>query len=269
MVSWDWVKRAALGLVVLGLAGCFQPSDTAKTPQSGEASPATATGADSLAPFARPTKTGTGTGTGTPGQFDYYLLALSWSPTYCADQDNAARDSLQCGTDRRFAFIVHGLWPQNERGYPQDCPTTVQDLPAPLVESMLDIMPAPGLIRHEWRRHGSCTGLAPEAYFATTRQFRDRVVIPTAYRALEAPLQVTGTEVETAFVRANPGLTPDGITVTCGRNRLREVRVCFDKAGAFRACGAEVRDSCASDRVTMPPTRPGRGRSQAGAKGQP
>jgi len=191
------------------------------------------------------------------GRFDYYLLSLSWSPSYCADAGD--RDPAQCGRDRRFAFVVHGLWPQNERGWPANCASTQgADVPPALKQSMLDIMPSPRLVEHEWDDHGVCTGLTPQAYFGLTRRVRDKVVIPPAFRALDRTLMTTGAEVETAFVNANPGLRRDMIAVQCDRTRLKEVRVCVTKAGAFRSCGADVRDRCGADRVAMPPVRAGR-----------
>src|SRR5262249_40589503 len=54
-----------------------------------------------------------------PGQFDYYVLSLSWSPSFCETATGNARRQ-QCGT-RPFSFVVHGLWPQYERGFPESC----------------------------------------------------------------------------------------------------------------------------------------------------
>jgi ribonuclease T2 len=78
----------------------------------------------------------------------------------------------------------------------------------------LDLMPAPRLIFNEWDRHGTCSGLSPDAYFESVRKARAPVKIPEAYIALSAPLTVTPDEVEEAFVKANPGLTRDAIAVT-------------------------------------------------------
>lgn len=188
------------------------------------------------------------------GRFDYYLLSLSWSPTYCADAGD--RDPTQCGRDRRYAFVVHGLWPQNERGWPANCASTQPlDVPSPLKRSMLDIMPSPRLVEHEWDDHGVCTGLTPLAFFGLTRRVYEKVVIPAAYRAPDRALMVTGADVETAFVNANPGLKRDMIAVQCDRTRLKEVRICATKTGAFRSCGGDVRDRCGPARVAMLPVR--------------
>jgi ribonuclease T2 len=188
------------------------------------------------------------------GRFDYYQLAMSWSPSYCAEAGD--RDPAQCGRDRRFAFVAHGLWPQYERGWPANC-ASVQppDVPASLKRSMLDIMPSLRLVEHQWDKHGQCSGLTPQAYFGLTRRVFSKVVIPTAYRAPDRTLMVTGAEVETAFVNANPGVSRDMIAVQCDGARLREVRICTTKTGAFRACGRDVRDRCGREKVAMLPVR--------------
>ncbi|MDX2235168.1 MAG: ribonuclease T2 [Hyphomonadaceae bacterium] len=193
-----------------------------------------------------------------PG-FDYYVLALSWSPSFCADDGMSEREPRQCGRDRRFSFVVHGLWPQDaEGGWPEHCPSRWREVPPALRQSMLDVMPSPRLVDHQWRKHGQCSGLAPQAYFDLTRRVRAGLKIPAAYVAPERTLMVTGAEVERAFVAANPGHTPQSVAVQCRDNRLREVRLCVTKDGRPRACGPDVRDRCGPQRVAMPPVRAGR-----------
>src|SRR5205085_3682188 len=150
-----------------------------------------------------------------PGQFDFYVLSLSWSPSFCeATGERGSPPQQQCGA-RPFSFVVHGLWPQYERGFPEFCQQPSPRLDRNIVSSMLDLMPAPNLIFHEWDRHGTCSGLAARAYFETVRKARAVVKIPDAYIAPSTMLTVTPDEVEEAFVNANAGLTRDGIAVTC------------------------------------------------------
>ena len=197
-------------------------------------------------------------GASVAGRFDYYLLSLSWSPSYCAEDGMADRDPRQCGRDRWFTFVVHGLWPQNERGWPSGCASR-QVRPSPaLVASMLDIMPSARLVSHEWETHGQCSGLSAQAYFDLTRRVRAGVRIPTAFAAPTRTLMVTGAEVERAYVAANPNFTPAMIAVQCDRSRLREIRICVTRDGRPRACGGDVRDRCSGGRVAMPPVRAGR-----------
>ncbi len=128
-----------------------------------------------------------------PGQFDYYVLALSWSPSYCESAKQRApsrRPGLQC-SGRPFSFVVHGLWPEYERGFPSYCQVPAQRVSESTVSRMLDLMPSPHLIFYEWRRHGTCTGLSPAGYFETVRKARGAVKIPSEYLNLSAPMTVS------------------------------------------------------------------------------
>ena len=175
-----------------------------------------------------------------PGQFDFYVLSLSWSPSFCeAAGERGTPPQQQCGA-RPYSFVVHGLWPQYESGFPEFCQQPAPRLDRNIVSSMLDLMPAPRLIFNEWDLHGTCTGLSPNAYIAPS-----------------APLTVTPDEVEEAFVQANPGLTRDGIAVTCRSRRLGEVRICLGKDLRFRACPDIDARACRRDELVMPPVRGG------------
>ncbi|PSJ61221.1 ribonuclease T2 family protein [Pseudaminobacter soli (ex Li et al. 2025)] len=189
--------------------------------------------------------------------FDFYVLSLSWSPSYCeaGDEEN---NSQQCRGGRPYAFVVHGLWPQYERGYPQDCQTDQPRVPTEAARSMLDIMPAIGLVGHEWRKHGSCSGLDQGQYFEVLRAARDKVNIPPEYRRLQDYLTPDPNDVERAFLRDNAGIPEDGIAVTCDRRYLREVRICMTKDLSFRTCDeVDRRAACRLPKVVMPPVRGG------------
>ncbi|QCK85493.1 ribonuclease T [Phreatobacter aquaticus] len=194
-----------------------------------------------------------------PGEFDFYVLALSWSPAFCEAQGDRMSRSIQCGGDRQFSFVVHGLWPQFTRGFPEYCQVPAPELDRRVVNGMLDIMPAPGLIRAQWNKHGTCAGArSPAAYFETVRQARAKIRIPTEYENVQAALTVTPDEVEDAFVRANPGLTREMISVQCDDRRLREVRVCIGRDMNFTACQEIDRRTCRRERLMVTPVRPGR-----------
>jgi ribonuclease T2 len=193
-----------------------------------------------------------------PGQFDFYVLALSWSPSFCQESEERGREAReQCGVERPYSFVVHGLWPQYERGFPQSCLQPAPRLNRELMTSMLDLMPAPRLIYHEWDSHGTCSGLRPQAYFDLIRKAREAVKIPEAYATPRATLTVAPAEVEEAFVKANPGLSRKGIAVTCGGTRLSEIRICMSKDLQFRDCAEIDRQACRRDKLMMPPVRGG------------
>jgi ribonuclease T2 len=193
-----------------------------------------------------------------PGQFDFYVLSLSWSPSFCRESEERGRNGgEQCSTARPYSFVVHGLWPQYERGFPRDCQVPSPRLYHELMTSMLDLMPAPRLVYHEWDQHGTCSGLDAKAYFDLVRRAREAVKIPEAYEAPKATLTVAPDEVEDAFVKSNPGLSRSAIAVTCSSTRLGEVRVCMSKDLKFRDCGEVDRRACHRDKLIMPPARGG------------
>ena len=199
-----------------------------------------------------------------PGVFDYYLLALSWSPTYCADTGDR-RDDPQCEPRpaRPYAFVLHGLWPQFERGWPRSCRSPDRGyVPRSVADSMLDIMPSDKLVFHEYRTHGTCSGLGVDGYFQLARRLHDKVKIPRKFVGLtDDRFTIAPGELMREFLSANPQLKPDMIAVQCGGpgNRLREVRICFDKGGNFRSCGPNENQAklCSADRMYVPPVRTG------------
>ncbi len=160
---------------------------------------------------------------------------------------------------RRFAFVVHGLWPQYERGWPRNCDSSEPRVPEERIGAMLDIMPSRNLVIHEWRKHGSCSGLSQKDYFGATRSFFGKVRIPARYVAPRADIVTTPVQLAADFVKTNRELTAAMISVQCGnardRARLAELRICFDKAGSFIACGANEAAQCRARQLVMPPVR--------------
>jgi ribonuclease T2 len=208
-----------------------------------------------------------GDGRNVAGQFDYYALALSWSPTHCSTSEGE-NDTLQCSRrdGRRYAFVLHGLWPQYERGYPESCRIEQRPfVPQPVIDNVLDIMPSKGLVIHQYRKHGTCSGLSPDAYFKLARRLFEAIKIPARFANPLEPQYLSPDDLVDDLVAANPGLKPDMIVVECGGpgSRLEEVRICFTREGAFRRCGSneEERKLCRSDRIQVPPVgstkRPG------------
>lgn len=185
-------------------------------------------------------------------RFDYYVLSLSWSPQHCATPAGS-RDRIQCAGPRPFGFIVHGLWPQYEKGWPQDCPGPA--LPAKVVQDNLDIMPSQGLIRHEWSKHGACSGLDPAAYFALARKAFNQFRAPSAYGKPDREIYVAPAKYKAAWVEANPGLNTSHFAITCSGRFLQEVRLCLDRNLNPRPCGADVRDRCRVPEMIVRPLR--------------
>jgi ribonuclease T2 len=195
------------------------------------------------------------------GEFDYYALVMSWSPTYCSEKESDEYDP-QCDRQdgRRYAFVLHGLWPQYERGYPERCWTQRKPfVPQTIIDNMLDIMPSPKLVIHEYKKHGTCSGLDPASYYQISRKLFRSIRIPERYVNPNDAMFVSPAELEEELIEENPGLSADMLSVSCGGagNRLREVRICFGKDGNPIACGSneEQRRLCSAQRMYVPPVR--------------
>ncbi len=186
------------------------------------------------------------------GDFDYYVLSLSWSPNWCL-REGAARGSPQCDADRDFGWVLHGLWPQFETGWPSYCRTSHRDATRGQTNAMADIMGTSGLAWHQWKKHGRCSGLSADAYFAASRQAYDTVVRPKVFRKLERAVTLPASLIEDAFLQANPALNAEMVTVTCKANAIQEVRLCLTKDLTPRQCGADVRRDCSLDNAHFAP----------------
>jgi ribonuclease T2 len=171
-------------------------------------------------------------------KFDYFVLSLSWSPDYCTT--SGGDDPQQCSIGKKLGFVLHGLWPQNNQGYPADC--TSEKMPQSVKNQFVGLYPNDALFDHEWEKHGTCTGLTPAQFLTLSKQIKNSVVIPSAYRAPEAPFRTTAEQLRSDFSSANPSFTPAAFEVNCsGSGRyLKELYVCFSRSGTPMACGSEV-----------------------------
>lgn len=175
---------------------------------------------------------------GTPGQFDFYVLTLSWSPDYCAK--NGDRDPQQCKAGKKLGFVLHGLWPQYQKGYPANC--TVEKLPLKVKQQFPGLFPSDKLYSHEWTKHGTCSGKKPAEYLALSKQLKDSVAIPSAYNRPIKPFRTTIKGLKNAFVSSNPELNTNSIAPYCsGSGRfLQEVFFCYSKDGQPGICSEEI-----------------------------
>lgn len=177
------------------------------------------------------------------GAFDYYVMALSWSPNWCALTGDARGDD-QCDARHAYTFTLHGLWPQSEDGWPSFCRTGQRDPTRAESAAMADIMGGAGLAWYQWKKHGRCTGLSAADTYAAMRRAYASVVIPPLFARVTENLTLPASVVEDAFMEANPALTAEMITVTCTQDFLQEVRICLTKDLEPRACGPDVARDC-------------------------
>lgn len=170
--------------------------------------------------------------------FDYFILSMSWSPSFCASHPS---DAAECDLGR--AFVVHGLWPQSlGGGGPEHCDST--DRPDPqTVERALSAMPDERLVRHEWSAHGTCSGMTAHDYFVAMLRAAGSLSIPDDFDG-QKTRHLLASEIAAEFIRANPKLTPRSIALRCKGEQFEELRVCFSPDLQPVACGKGVHSQC-------------------------
>ena len=188
------------------------------------------------------------------GEFDYYVMALSWSPTWCALEGDA-RGSDQCDARHDHGWTLHGLWPQFHRGWPSYCRTSHRSPSRGQTGGMADIMGSGGLAWHQWKKHGVCSGLSAQDYYALSRKAYGSVTRPPVFQKLKDPIKLPAAVVQDAFLEANPNLKPDMITITCKANRIQEARICLSKDLTPVPCGQDVIRDCQMTDALLDPVR--------------
>ncbi|MCI2395777.1 ribonuclease T2 [Aliiroseovarius sediminis] len=188
------------------------------------------------------------------GDFDYYVLALSWSPNWCTVEGDA-RGAEQCDADRDLGWVVHGLWPQYEQGWPSYCHTSARPPSRGLTNAQADIFGAGGAAWYQWKKHGVCAGLEAAEYYDLVRRAYDMVNRPEVLRKLTNPVRLPASVVEEAFLQANPDWHPDMLTITCKANRIQEARLCLTRDLEPRVCARDVRTDCRAQKALLEPVR--------------
>jgi ribonuclease T2 len=187
--------------------------------------------------------------------FDFYVLTLSWSPGFC-DTGGAAKSKDQCSVGAGEGFVVHGLWPDNaNKADPADCGSPAA-IPNDVLQQTLGVYPAPGLARYEYGKHGTCTGLSPENYFAAVKYARNQIAIPDFLQAPHEKLMKSPDEIASAFIAANANLTADNMAITCSHGELVDMRFCLSKdLKAFSNCRKVSGHTCNSRSIAVAPLR--------------
>jgi ribonuclease T2 len=203
-------------------------------------------------PSAAPDAAAPTRGSSGPGSFDFYVLALSWSSGFCKTPA-AARARHQCDPGANLGFVVHGLWPQYEHGYPSDCGLGAMPPSRIALQAAAGLYPDEGLARYEWRKHGACSGKSPVDYFNDVRRARGAIVIPPPFQDARTDQTWKPLDIQRAFIAANRRLRPGMVGIACARGVLQEVRICFSKdLRDFRDCPEVSRRGCPIGRILAP-----------------
>jgi ribonuclease T2 len=195
------------------------------------------------------------TAANTRGDFDFYVLSLSWSPGFC-ETPAAATAHGQCDVGANLGFVVHGLWPQYLRGFPSDCRPAARSPSRIALDSARGLYPNEGLARHEWAKHGTCSGKSPTDYFTDLRRARDAITIPVPFAAAKKQQTWAPVDILRAFIATNSRLRPGMLGLACKDGVLQEVRICFSKdVRDFYACPEISRQGCRAREISVPPNR--------------
>jgi len=184
----------------------------------------------------------------------YYVLALSWTPTWCALEGDA-RGSEQCDATNDFGWTLHGLWPQFHQGWPSFCRTSERQPSRSMTNGMSDIMGTSGLAWHQWKKHGTCSGLSAQDYYALSREAYGKVNRPALFRKLKDPVKVPAKVIEEAFLKENPLLKANTLTITCKQGRIQEARICLSKDLDPVPCGRDTIKDCSMTNALFDPVR--------------
>jgi len=246
--------RGVAGALLFMLASCSTPADQVKKDPSPETQPGGLTPPKFDGDVPPGAAFAPGSGNNAPGQFDFYVLSLSWSPQHCATRGKQLPpDDPQCGGSAAYGFIVHGLWPQFQQGYPESC-APPGDLDPALIKRILRIMPSEKLIRHEWEKHGTCSGLPADQYFAQAEALMGGLKFPDRFTAPKEVISTSVAALRQDLAAANPNLPKDGasVAIVCQGEYLRELRLCYSKDFKPQACTGEVRDTCPANFSARP-----------------
>lgn len=190
----------------------------------------------------------------TAGNFDYYVLSLSWTPNWCALEGDARR-SPRCEVRAGFGWSVHGLWPQFEDGWPSYCQGAARNPTRAETAAEAGLFGTSGNAWHQWNKHGRCSGLAARDYYALARAAFDGIDIPDVFRRLDRTVELPASVVEEAFLDANSDLSRGAITITCKSGRIQEARICMTRDLEFRDCATDVARDCRLEDAVLDPIR--------------
>lgn len=184
----------------------------------------------------------------------HYVLALSWQPAFC--EFNPGRPECRALGSGDFAatnLAVHGLWPNDRPAAgPSYCevdaatealdrPESWCELPRPEITprtraALESAMPgtASCLDRHEWIKHGTCSGMDAESYFADTLRLAAAVQATRLGAVIAANIgrEVTPRQLSNAFESVFGAGSSKALALVCttrdGQHYLAEIRIALD-----------------------------------------
>lgn len=164
--------------------------------------------------------------------FDYFQLALSWSPGFCDAQrekhgEIPAASRQQCDND--YGWVIHGLWPQSANarepsGHPRFCQGDLAPLPLETFTPYLNESPSVALLQGQWEKHGACAFQSPTNYFSRQQ---------TLFNSLKLPTEAMNRKALFEWVKKH---NPELRNVYLGSSK-NELYICYDKSWNPIDCG--------------------------------
>lgn len=211
------------------------------------------------------------------GDFDRYVLALSWQNGFCQSQhDRNRKEPIQClrtteAANKADYLTVHGLWPglpssiasrgvDNNRWMRFGCATRpIPNMPEAKAsrkcaadETGLSLEVANKLTgsggktcleRYEYAKHGVCFGFDPDAYFGTMVRMNSEVKQSAIGQFLAANYgkTVTRASFDDAVARAFGKENVKAVKLTCDGNPayLTEMQIAIKSASINNPLSAD------------------------------
>ncbi len=185
------------------------------------------------------------------GEFDYYILALSWNSGWC-EIEGARKNAPQCLAEKRAGFVLHGLWPQYDHGWPEYCKTSKPNPPRNVTGEMAKLYGSSGAAWHQWDKHGRCTGLDYEAYYEKSGDLVEKFAAPEIFLEIDEPLKIAPEVIEGAMEQSYPELQGDEMAVICRKGIFQEIRICLDKKFEPTNCIGNAAKDCEYSPEVLP-----------------
>lgn len=190
------------------------------------------------------------------GAFDYHILAVSWMPAFC-ETTGEARDDPRCAAGTGHGWMLHGLWPQHADGsWPEYCETPWRNPSRRETAEQADLFGVSWAAWHQWNKHGRCSGMSADEYFALSRVAIEQVTLPDIAARGTREGALPPAALKAAFLAANPDFGEGMLTVTCRHDAVRELRLCLTRALKPRPCdAATLRRACPVEAIRIPAPR--------------
>src|SRR5262249_1048125 len=157
------------------------------------------------------------------------------------------------------AFVLHGLWPQHDKSWPEDCPIGKRPwVPSPVIDEMRISCQARASSSTNTARTGPAHASIQRNILASRASSISASNSHTACRLPIPQKSLSVDEIKSAFESANPWLKPEMIAVSCRGDNLLDVRICFGRDLFPLACGANEDEArlCRIDNIAVPPVEP-------------